>query len=551
MMIFFKMLGLSIGLSVCLIKAASSRQTGPPEGSQYLRNDNHIFNALHSAMRQWGSSLNHNGMSFFIAHVPKGTQLYHGNPSNKTVEGMEWLAFEPEHASWFAWSKPSPPHEGARRDCQSDDDTRQSTQAHWAANGQTQHPLSPSNDPEYPGATNGSLEGKDPILPPDLQPGWLHTYETKRNLRLLYIDGSSAGKSDLGTLDTQDLLLRKSTTRQDPNPETHPGDVGGDLARAKDLCDIAASEWSGGVDGFLRMETGFEIVMCDMRRSLALVRMSRVRAYDYDAPNPSARRTEPWIRAATARYDGIGGNRVALDFERMVSVFASDEIDVFANGTLPRLTTASKEALLHVREQVAALVASDEADPATTTDWQSVADMIVNRYARELKYLQTYRWASLADLQEEVERMYAPFIDYDARDAEEEIERCSRHLSPPYKGDGLAARAILSISRRICRTLRETLDERSVEGVVARLTRLVDHLQWPVWKRCGGCKASEICFVAMWPWGSVEDHERPGCRNVSRLVQLEDWYWGKPPGTGKGLRRGRRQCKVGEQFAIP
>ncbi|KAJ4290997.1 hypothetical protein N0V90_010193 [Kalmusia sp. IMI 367209] len=29
-------------------------------------------------MRQWGSSLNHNGMSFFMATVPTGTQLYHG-----------------------------------------------------------------------------------------------------------------------------------------------------------------------------------------------------------------------------------------------------------------------------------------------------------------------------------------------------------------------------------------------------------------------------------------------------------------------------------------
>ncbi|KAK3293023.1 uncharacterized protein B0H64DRAFT_345239 [Chaetomium fimeti] len=31
-----------------------------------------IFNAIHSAMRQWGSSLNHNGMSLFVVTVPPG-----------------------------------------------------------------------------------------------------------------------------------------------------------------------------------------------------------------------------------------------------------------------------------------------------------------------------------------------------------------------------------------------------------------------------------------------------------------------------------------------
>lgn len=76
---------------------------------------NHIFNAIHNSMRQFGSSLHHNGMSFFIATVPAGTHLYHsGMYDDKAVQGTEWLAFEPEHALIFTHNpgpknRPRPP----------------------------------------------------------------------------------------------------------------------------------------------------------------------------------------------------------------------------------------------------------------------------------------------------------------------------------------------------------------------------------------------------------------------------------------------------------
>lgn len=63
-----------------------------------VHNANHFFNSIYSSMRQWGSSLNHNGMTVFLATVPAGTQLYHGTTEKKAIQGMQWLAFEPEHA---------------------------------------------------------------------------------------------------------------------------------------------------------------------------------------------------------------------------------------------------------------------------------------------------------------------------------------------------------------------------------------------------------------------------------------------------------------------
>lgn len=66
------------------------------------KNANHIFNTIQDSMRQWGSSLHHNGVSYFLARVPAGTQFYHGTSKDTPVIGTEWLAFEPEHAMVFA-----------------------------------------------------------------------------------------------------------------------------------------------------------------------------------------------------------------------------------------------------------------------------------------------------------------------------------------------------------------------------------------------------------------------------------------------------------------
>ena len=77
-----------------------------------IRNANHIFNAIRGAMRQWDNSWNHNGMSFFVTTVPEGVQLYHGTSQSEPIVGMEWLAFEPEHALMFARPRGRGPPDG-------------------------------------------------------------------------------------------------------------------------------------------------------------------------------------------------------------------------------------------------------------------------------------------------------------------------------------------------------------------------------------------------------------------------------------------------------
>ena len=57
-----------------------------------VRNSNHIFNSIHFSMREWDSTLFHNGVTFYLATVPAGMQLYHSMHSPNPTTGMEWLS---------------------------------------------------------------------------------------------------------------------------------------------------------------------------------------------------------------------------------------------------------------------------------------------------------------------------------------------------------------------------------------------------------------------------------------------------------------------------
>ncbi|RMZ78844.1 hypothetical protein DV738_g3682, partial [Chaetothyriales sp. CBS 135597] len=53
-----------------------------------------IFNSVHDSLRKWGSIVHPNGMSMFLATVPQGVLLHHGNYRNATPATLDWLADE-------------------------------------------------------------------------------------------------------------------------------------------------------------------------------------------------------------------------------------------------------------------------------------------------------------------------------------------------------------------------------------------------------------------------------------------------------------------------
>ncbi|MCJ1400029.1 hypothetical protein MMC11_003232 [Xylographa trunciseda] len=478
-------------------QSPASARASRPSDTFRANNANYIFNAIHSSMRQWGSSLNHNGMSFFPAYMPAGTELYHGTGTPDRVDVMEWLAFEPEHALNFAWKIPDElvTDDIEIHDSQSikwllDSDWTRSLIQQTSETGpdDSYQRLYDSLQRPIPQSGQPSPSGKPspPKQPPNLEPGWLHTYVIKHDLRLLYIDGQSAAKSTKGTLDSQDFIFGIGGH----NP------IWFDRWRALHMCKIAKEKWDGSIDGFIRMEHGFELILCDFVTNADLVRVERVNS---KFATDGAMSLFWFLKAITARYHGIGTNRVLLDYSRLVTAFAYD-IELFSDSTkLPRLNNVERQHREMILTDLSKSVIQNNHQPfPQRINWQAVADMIVARYSdvlHELAYSDFYKSKWRTEFA--VDLLLRPFIDYDHRDTSFEIQRCASHFMPSNYTPSIASAAVYSISNRICATLSAAAEQQSLDDARRSFQGLVEYLEWTSWKECRGCRYDELCFTAI------------------------------------------------------
>ncbi|KAJ3538110.1 hypothetical protein NM208_g6045 [Fusarium decemcellulare] len=430
-------------------------------------------------MRQWGSSLDHNGMSFFPATIPEGVALYHGTHQAEAITGTQWLAFEIEHAEFFAgmenFKSPEP---------------------------QSQHPMAH----------------------PDR--GYLHIYQTTRPQRLLYIDGMAGAKTQMGTLDTQDILLRNRT-----------GNLGWDeWGRAAELCKMA-QQWR--IDGFIRMEAGFEIIKCNFSEGMELISANQRSQRQQDAALVELE----IVRAIAQRYWDIGASRVTLDFSRTVSAFFYP-----INLTNPKSAFAEQPRLVYPGWRELAQIKSDLRDvilkwrpevvPTPGANWQGITDIIASRYAKRLGFMAEK--ANFEALRFEVESLLDTFIDFSdsGLDMTAAANQCTMHFLSPVKqrteADRLIWAALKVVTSRICGalfTVRDLVTQESNgkeggnEGKARAVIKdLIKDLRWPEWKECGFCESDRVCYVPMWPNGRAEDHYSPRCLNGTELEGREG-YW--------------------------
>lgn len=490
-------------------------------------------------MRQWGSSLNHNGMSFFLATVPSDTQLYHGTSSPDIVRGLEWLAFEPEHALVFARprrNRPPPGHHFADYEQKCDRDPTTQSESHHVSYHGVQRPLGAS------------------LPPPDRANGYLHVYTPKHTLRLLYIDGLSAGKTENGTLDTQDMLLLNMSSPDSP--------MGGEYERARGLCNLTSTLWENKIDGILRMEAGFEIIMCDFEQHMQRTDLVTVREAEDHAGPRTVFGGWRYIQAVASRYHGIGGQRAHIDFEDFVSVFAYSGLgglftnDVQSDYAMPRLQNIKHTDLEAIKNDVTNMVLrKDWEETKLSRDWQTVADVIVQRYAKPLHLMltnETMRKDKNA-LATHLDALLRPFVSSDDRDTTLEIQRCVSQLIPalplpPRPAACLAHRALHNVTSHICGVLFNASSIASSRGIpffsqssasdaVGLIDKLVKYLNWTTWKECGTCRDDEVCYIPMWPMGSYEDHAHPRCTS-ERDASNRQGYWGYPRRGPHNQRKG-------------
>lgn len=169
---------------------------------------------------------------------------------------------------------------------------------------------------------------------------FLHTVLPSRELNLLYFDGASAVLTSTGSLDSQTALLRRHIELNPDDKFTYD-----ETTRGEELCALAKEL---GIDGYMRMNAGFEVLACDMHASVIkeIYRSNVTVPGDKwrltpDLPRDSTR--EPplgrgntfvseygwdWIRSAAWHYGGFGNSagtqretRVTMDLCGMITYY--------------------------------------------------------------------------------------------------------------------------------------------------------------------------------------------------------------------------------------
>lgn len=456
-----------------------------PSISNAIKNAPHIFNTINGAMRQWGPSLKHNGMSFFPVTIAENTTFYHGDVNNATLSEIEWLAFEIEHAEYFTGKVP-------------------------LLNKTIQQP--------YP---NIAQEEEKLVV------GYFRNYRTTRTLRnLLYLDGQSAAKSTLGTLDTQDNVLLK-----DVNFKGDPGFQ--DLNRVSSICKLMPH-----LEGIVRMELGFELILCNTSQSIQLISMvSRVGKWQHK-DGEDAFFSGEFMRGVSLGYSGVGAGKVLIDYSSMVSAYfypLNLTNPIAERARLPRIPTDDVEGIERLREDVLAIFDGSQRAQGKI-DWQAITDSIVRRYSDRLAYMKNNK-SNRTEMLFELNILLERFIDHSTQNLTVAQELCTAEYllpvgpRPTSLTEEMIYEAFIVVSGKICSVLlkaREKLMERDDSDVASEVKQLIDGLMkwldWSTWLECGKCDWNEVCVVAIWPWGSKEDHEHPRCYEIT-----EAWggtgYW--------------------------
>ncbi|PSR77920.1 hypothetical protein BD289DRAFT_134423 [Coniella lustricola] len=556
-----------------------------------------FFNSIHSAIRQWGSSYHHNGLSFYVAQAPTGSVFYHGAQTPERPPGFEWLGFEIEHSASFAMSFEPLPKDMSSETAQGemasmDNRRREALLWHLVSHGRSTKRVSvvpeentelsppsqrPMRDTAFETAKLKFCDGKDNdlFIVPDFdkfERGYFHTYRANRPLNLLYIDGQSAAKSGIGTLDSQDHILLGWDTRMCHDRLT---DNRRELERAQGFCDLA-QEWAldadGNVtkiDGFIRMEAGFEIIYCDFSSKGGLDQVS-VQASPFRNETGIDDETDvfyetryilhmqsEWLRAAATRFHGLPAGRLDVDWSSMVSALAYPMNTSNPNADrsdLPRLVNSTKQDLEIVHDRLRAVLAArggKSVREKNITNWQSVTDKIVSRYSSRLWTLATTVMDS-GDFLAIIDTLIDPFTSYlELQDyslvtaGNSTIDRCIQHYletEPVNQAswtpeDEAIAAVMETVSQRICKTLFAARDvlrsgdtpvsihtRTPLEEAQSGIQRLVKDLRWSTWKECGSCPHGTICSIPMFPSGSPQDYLQPTCQKPEKLLLHRD-YW--------------------------
>lgn len=474
--------------------------------------------------------MNHNGFSFFPAIIPAGTVMYHGNPTQDRPETFEWLAFEQEHGEAFSLDARGPP---PGKKAPEDDKT-----THMKRRVKDQKLLSPINHGQIKTEAEGSI------------PGYIQSYQATKDLHALYLDGMAGGKTSLGTMDLELYVLYGKENKNFEDDE---------WVRAEAVCKLI-TPW--GYDGYVRMEIGFEYIHCDFGKDLEQV--SNLPVYSlYGLIGDSRLILSQWARAVAEDYNGVGSDRLRIDYSSMVSgLFYPLNITTMdpKRPDLMRLATAGMDELQKLKPELERMTRQPR---RFTINWQAVTDTIIRRYANRLALMASDS-VSQSHLITEFESTSRSHIRAPEPKTskgpltpellEEAMLRCIKQPLLPAaikksqwsREDEFIAAALEVVTKDICTVilhsyndLRAAKEKDLLEGgdssdyhlskaakkAHRNVKDLVTTLNWSQWKQVRQCPVDEVMFTIMWPVGNDEDYFNPGCVPMSKIDMSREGYF--------------------------
>ncbi|KAF8604154.1 hypothetical protein BDV93DRAFT_441154 [Ceratobasidium sp. AG-I] len=378
----------------------------------------------------------------------------------------------------------------------------------------------------------------------------LMTFSTIRKLRVLYFDGASAAKLTTGSLDTHEMLIGFGRATGNITVD--------DSKRIAGLCEWGKDK---NIDGYIRMEMNFELMLCDFTRNLDLV--SSVHVLPTNATHvriPQEPRPPSWqgslplsasrgfevFQAAAWHGRAPGEVRIRLDAARLVSTYDPD----LPSGIIAR---RGVEKILHrargldtndIRKWQAwiARAASLDAPETSGVDWQALSTVIMDRYGSRLEYLQLLlqpgqvfsNTTAVLAVRDQLMLMLLTDLTPDTIPDDKihgshswvrpVAEHCSSYLLSRLplaeftREERVLFDAISGTQREICRVLALMWSKAYIvppsvnEDMILNewrneVSTLMKWLDWPIWHRCipecdlEASKLIHMCFIPTWPIG--------------------------------------------------
>ncbi|CCH59344.1 hypothetical protein TBLA_0B05110 [Henningerozyma blattae CBS 6284] len=222
-----------------------------------LDNSTAIFNSIVDALRQSCSDMHPVGLSFFPAVIPQGTLMFRAG-TKEIPKSFEWLAMDPEFSYSFAshgkkYGRKNLERFPFPRKPKSEDNSNDTSEdAEY---------YSKYDSKKYDNEYNSKVHDDKYEKTDRNARRHLLTFRATRDMnKFIYLDGASAAKTLTGEMDSQLLLSEVAKFKLDIPDE---GDVDSHTAErvyAENIC-----KWGKpfGLDGLIRVEIGFEIILCD------------------------------------------------------------------------------------------------------------------------------------------------------------------------------------------------------------------------------------------------------------------------------------------------